>query len=61
GAVKMLLRLRQWLEPLPPVCRGVNVARLRDNIQAVSAAVQNLGEAGISSFDFSLVQPVEVS
>lgn len=60
GAVKMLLRLRQWLEPLPPVCRGVNVARLRDNIQTVSETVQNSGEAGVMSFDFSLVQPIEV-
>lgn len=61
GAVKMLLRLRQWLEPLPPVCRGVNVARLRDNIEAVAEVVHNLGEERIAAFDFSLVQPLEVS
>ncbi len=60
GAVKMLLRLRQWLDPLPAVCRGVQVARLRQNIQTVADAVQKLGAEQLAEFDFDLVQQIEV-
>lgn len=60
GAAKMLLRLRQWLTPLPKVCRGVDVARLRENIEAVTAVVQTLGAEGLAGFDFSMVQPIYV-
>lgn len=61
GAVKMLLRLRQWLEPLPEVCRGVNVAKVRQNIQLVADTVQRLGAEQLSEFDFALVEKIEVS
>jgi len=29
GSMKMFIRLRKWIEPLPEVCRGVDVAQLR--------------------------------
>ena len=58
GAVKMLLRLRQWLDPLPDVCRGVQVARLRQNISQVTDAVQRLGADNLIEFDFTLVEPI---
>ena len=61
GAVKMLLRVRQWLEPLPAVCRGVNVARLRTNVESYYTAVTTLGPNAISQFDWSLVEPVELT
>lgn len=60
GAVKMLLRVRQWLEPLPPVCRGVNVARLREDAQAVYDALVTLGPERIAEFDRSLFRPIEL-
>jgi predicted metal-dependent hydrolase len=60
GAVKMLLRVRQWLDPLPDVCRGVRVAELRANIQEVATAVQSLGAAELGAFDFALVRPVQL-
>lgn len=60
GAVKMLLRLRQWLEPLPDTCRRVHVAKLRQNIEAVTEAVQALGAEGLAEFNFSLVVPIEL-
>jgi len=60
GAVKMLLRVRQWLDPLPPVCRGVNVARLRQNIQEVSTAVHSLDPQRIQEFPFDMVAPIEM-
>ncbi|MCP4358732.1 MAG: DUF309 domain-containing protein [Chloroflexi bacterium] len=60
GAVKMLLRVRQWLDPLPVVCRSVNVARLRENIQLTADKVQELGEDGLVTFDFTAVLPIEI-
>lgn len=59
GAVKMLLRVRQWLDPLPAVCRGVNVAKLRADATAVHKALVALGPERIDDFDRSLFQPVE--
>jgi predicted metal-dependent hydrolase len=58
GATKMFLRVRQWLEPLPDICRGVDVARLRDDAEAAFAALQELGTAGIAEFDENLLKPV---
>ncbi|MEZ4516549.1 MAG: DUF309 domain-containing protein [Chloroflexota bacterium] len=58
GSVKMLLRLRQWLDPLPPVCRGVNVEALRADVERVYEALVALGPEQIEDFDRSLFQPV---
>jgi len=54
GAVKMLLRVRQWLDPLPERCRGVDVAGLRADAARVYAALIDLGPDGIAVFDRSL-------
>jgi hypothetical protein len=61
GAVKMLLRLRQWLDPLPDTCRGVDVAGVREMVTAVHNAVQTLGPDQLDLFDWSLVQPIHYS
>ncbi len=58
GAVKMLLRTRQWLDPLPPVCRGVDAAALRQNVDAIQEAVLALGSDNIENFDWQLVHPI---
>jgi hypothetical protein len=58
GAVKMLLRLRQWLDPLPDTCRGVDVAGVREMVTAVHDAVQALGPDRLDQFDWGLVQPI---
>lgn len=60
GAYKMFLRLRQWLDPLPDECRGVNVALLRSQALAARAELEALGPDGIERFDQSLLKPVEV-
>lgn len=59
GAVKMLLRVRQWLEPLPDVCRCVNVAKLRQNTQTIHTELTNLGEEKIGEFNWDIVEPIE--
>lgn len=54
GAVKMLLRVRQWLDPLPDVCRGVDVATLRADVDRVYKALVALGSDRVQEFDRAL-------
>lgn len=58
GAMKMFLRLRQWIDPLPDFCRGVNVEQLRADAGKVQEALLKLGEEHIGEFDRSLFKPV---
>jgi predicted metal-dependent hydrolase len=59
GAVKMLLRVRQWLDPLPDTCRGVNLARLKEDVRAVHEALTTLGPKSIDEVDRNLFRPVQ--
>ena len=59
GALKMLLRLRQWLDPLPAVCRGVHIAKLRENASLVQAILTELGPERIGEFDTAVIKPIE--
>lgn len=58
GAAKLFLRLRQWLDPLPDTCRGVDVARLRKDAEKVHAELLALGPDRISEFDRNHLKPV---
>lgn len=58
GAVKMLLRVKQWLDPLPAECRTVDVDRLRRDAAAVYDRLLNSGPDHIAEFDRSLFKPV---
>lgn len=58
GAAKMFMRLRQWIEPLPDRCRGVDVARLRQDAERVRIELLRLGPARLDEFDRRLFQPV---
>lgn len=60
GALKMLLRVRQWLDPLPDVCRGVNVARLREDVVNVHEALTVAGPEGLAEIDRALFRKIEV-
>lgn len=60
GAVKMLLRVRQWLDPLPDSCRTVDVGRLRQDATAVYEALTALGPERIAEFDRDLFRPVRL-
>ena len=59
GAIKMFWRLRQWINPLPDECRGVNVRRLREDAQCVYTTVREAGLERITEFDRRLFRPVE--
>ena len=60
GAVKMFLRMRQWLDPLPDVCRGINVAQLRAEALAARAQMEALGPDRLDEFDLGLLRPVQI-
>jgi predicted metal-dependent hydrolase len=60
GAVKMFLRMRQWFAPLPEVCRGVDVAGLREAARDVEERLLALGEEGMGGWERELFQPVQI-
>lgn len=41
GAQKMLLRMRQWLDPLPDRCQGVEIASLKAGMDRLRKALQD--------------------
>lgn len=59
GAIKMILRSRQWFTPLPDICRGVNVGLLQNDAENVYNILKELGPDGISDFDITTLKPVE--
>ncbi len=58
GAVKVYQRSQRWLGPWPETCRGVQVGRLRRDLEAVIREVRQLGPGRMDSFRISLLQPV---
>lgn len=58
GAVKMMLRVHQWLDPLPVVCRRIDVGALQDHLKTLRIALERVGPEGISRFDRTLLQPI---
>jgi predicted metal-dependent hydrolase len=61
GAVKMLLRVRQWLAPLPGVCQGVDVSQLREDTTQVYGALTALGPDQLDQFDEGLFGPIRLA
>lgn len=59
GAMKMFLRIRQWINNLPDVCMGVNVAKLRIDASLAHKKLVELGPDNISKFDRRYFQPVD--
>jgi len=58
GAVKMFWRVRQWIEPLPSTCRGVDVETLRTDSREAYNTLVALGRDGITEFELSMLKPV---
>lgn len=58
GAAKLFLRMRQWIDPLPDICRSVDVKRLRGEVHEVEKELARLGPDRISEFDTSLLKPI---
>lgn len=58
GAVKMFLRSRQWIDPLPDICRGVDVGQLRLDAQAVYDELIDVGPEKLNHIDQSKFRPI---
>jgi hypothetical protein len=58
GAVKMFQRMRQWFEPLPDECRGVDVKNLHAAAEHAYALLLELGRQRIHEFDPGNFRPV---
>jgi predicted metal-dependent hydrolase len=58
GAIKVYGRSMKWLRGWPSFCRGVNVAQLREDLEAAIVQVERLGEDRISEFDLTMLKPV---
>jgi hypothetical protein len=60
GAIKMFQRLRKWLDPLPDACRGVDINRLRSNVNDAYQALLTTGSQGIKDFDRKLLREIPI-
>ena len=58
GAAKMLLRMHQWLDPLPDACQGVDVAALKGQVARLRSAIDVVGLQGVATLDRSLLAPI---
>jgi uncharacterized protein len=59
GGVKMYGRCMKLLEGYPDVCRGINVGKLKRDLNAVHEELQRLGEARVAEFNRSLFRDLE--
>lgn len=60
GAVKMFLRVRQWLTPLPAQCRGVDIAQLQKDVLAAHHHLTTVGADQITTFDRAFFKPIHL-
>ena len=60
GALKVYHRCRRWLALYPDVCRGVDVAKLRLDLDHAVEERRLLGVNGVGAVDRALFKPVEV-
>lgn len=51
GALKVYQRSQKWLDPLPEICQGVDMARLRSDLDAAIEEVRRLGAERLGEFD----------
>lgn len=59
GALKVYGRSRKWLNGLPDVCMGIQVAELLLNAEKVMKEVERLGPERLGEFDRALLRPVK--
>jgi predicted metal-dependent hydrolase len=61
GAVKVYERCIKWLRDWPDVCRGIQVEKLRNDLESVIGEVRRLGKENIRNFDQTMFKKVEWS
>src|SRR5271157_671892 len=58
GAIKVYGRSMRWLRQWPETCRGVEVGKLRNDLDAAIEEVKRLGKERIHEFSRDLLKPV---
>jgi CheY-like chemotaxis protein len=61
GATKMLLRMRQWLDPLPETCRGVDLAQVKADIERLRISLAAANPERLADLDQDLLVPIPFS
>ena len=51
GALKVYQRSEKWLRKWPAICRGVDVDRLRNDLDSALAEVKRLGVENLAQFN----------
>jgi len=51
GAIKVYQRSQKWFNPLPDLCQGADVARMRADLDAAIVEVRRLGVENLAEFD----------
>lgn len=58
GAIKVLLRLRQWIYPLPGICNSINIEEIRNNLDIIYTELIALGPQNIDNFNIALCKSI---
>ncbi len=58
GAMYMLTRGSMYLRPFAPTCQSIDVADLLDQAGRIRQAIDELGQAGLATFDWRLAPRV---
>lgn len=61
GAQKMMLRIRQWLDPLPDRCRGVDVDQLRSYVHDLRQELESMSQGDLEVLDLSRLASIHVA
>ena len=59
GMAKMYERAKGWLAPWPDQCKGVNVKKLRGDIEIAIVEAGKLGPDDLARFDHKLLKNIE--
>jgi len=59
GAIKVYERCIKWLNDWSPICRGIQVGKLRNDLENVIREVRRLGRENITGFDTTWFKGVE--
>ena len=59
GMAKMYERAKKWLAPWPDVCKGVNIKKLRVDIEIAIIEAGKLGPDDLARFDHKLLKNIE--
>lgn len=58
GVMKVYRRSLRWLDPFPDHCRGIDVERLRADLDRVVEAARRLGPERLEELDPDLIKPI---